>query len=171
MKIRIGTFETNSSSTHSICIPEDASIDKLKCPSEFIFKDQYEFGWEIDSYNDFWSKFNYLMLIFLDPYLEEAGIKKYENPDPNKWPDIIDQIHLTKENTKGTIFEFLYNLLSDVSGDDLITFNFDVEFFDGYVDHESEYADSFEYIMKDYDLLKKFLFSSQSCVNTDNDNY
>jgi len=55
-KIRKGVFETNSSSTHSICIAKDA---ELTIPKSLHF-DFGEFGWEYDTLSDVYTKASYL---------------------------------------------------------------------------------------------------------------
>jgi hypothetical protein len=55
-KIRHNVFETNSSSTHSICIAKDIS---LTIPKEIHFS-KGEFGWEINTLRSLFSKASYL---------------------------------------------------------------------------------------------------------------
>lgn len=55
---RLSVFETNSSSTHSICIATDRNTE-LKIPSYIVFKPN-EFGWEIDKLNTTEEKASYL---------------------------------------------------------------------------------------------------------------
>ena len=55
-KIRHNVFETNSSSTHSICIAKDSS---LTIPKEIHFGTG-EFGWERNSLRSMYSKASYL---------------------------------------------------------------------------------------------------------------
>lgn len=55
--IRHGVFETNSSSTHSICIPKDGS--DLIIPSHVQLV-QGEFGWEWDTLSSHYEKLSYL---------------------------------------------------------------------------------------------------------------
>ena len=55
-KIRQGVFETNSSSTHSICIVKTADI---RIPAS-LHLTMGEFGWECENYNDSETKASYL---------------------------------------------------------------------------------------------------------------
>lgn len=57
-QIRRGTFETNSSSTHAICITK-SNADMENLPSHVTFT-RGEFGWENAEYSDLWSKASYL---------------------------------------------------------------------------------------------------------------
>lgn len=61
-KIRHGVFETNSSSSHSISISLDSDcLMYTMIPDEDgnIVLGGGDFGWEIESYNDAWTKANY----------------------------------------------------------------------------------------------------------------
>lgn len=55
-QVRQGVFETNSSSTHSICIAKNC---ELEIPKQLHFS-LGEFGWEIDTLGDVHSKASYL---------------------------------------------------------------------------------------------------------------
>ena len=46
-KVRKNVFETNSSSTHSICVTKNNIVDEKQNHIEFTIG---EFGWEIDEY-------------------------------------------------------------------------------------------------------------------------
>lgn len=65
IKIRRGVFETNSSSTHSICITK--SDLELKFPQEVIF-DIGEFGWQENKYSDVNKKASYLYTAIISLY-------------------------------------------------------------------------------------------------------
>lgn len=87
--IRVGVFETNSSSTHSISIVANSSgiLDSL-LPNEedAIFLTGGEFGWEWQKYNDALTKANYCAVDAQDDYAkscmlvdvisEHTGVKK-----------------------------------------------------------------------------------------------
>ena len=61
INIRKGTFETNSSSTHSICITKEDSF--IKIPEELkINVKNYEFGWKYEKYRGTDEKFAYLII-------------------------------------------------------------------------------------------------------------
>jgi hypothetical protein len=80
--IRHGVFETNSSSTHSICIPKQ---DNLEFPDSVTFW-VGEFGWELETLNTMEDKASYLYtgliynhrhedIVRMREILEEKGIK------------------------------------------------------------------------------------------------
>ena len=73
-KIRKGTFETNSSSTHTIVVTKDNS--KLDIPNEIkIDLADYEFGWEYDKYYSVEEKLAYLVFgILSECYWMDAEV-------------------------------------------------------------------------------------------------
>lgn len=73
--IRKGVFETNSSSTHSVHIDESVELLDTIVPDEngIITLNGDEFGWEVESYNDSYTKANYLAVL-----IHEQGMSKYQ---------------------------------------------------------------------------------------------
>ena len=59
-QIRPGLFETNSSSVHAIVITKNNNIEIPKNLPPILEMVTISFGWEIDRYNDFPSKLQYL---------------------------------------------------------------------------------------------------------------
>jgi hypothetical protein len=60
-KIRIGMFETNSSSCHSIVIGCKTPNQKLGDENGVITIEPDEFGWEIETYDDARTKASYCL--------------------------------------------------------------------------------------------------------------
>lgn len=81
--IRQGVFETNSSSTHSICIPKNNS--KYNIPDSIYFK-HGEFGWDVRELRSINDKASYLFQALVDnkkiKYFEDM-IKYLQNKYPN----------------------------------------------------------------------------------------
>ena len=71
--IRHSVFETNSSSTHTICINKDFKWPLKENSIEF---GTGEFGWEFENYYDIWSKAEYLHEAILSKANDKA---EYEN--------------------------------------------------------------------------------------------
>lgn len=153
-QIRRGCFETNSSSTHAICIATD---DVLNIPKDIHFGFG-DFGWECDMYSSIRAKANYLYTCL--PYVAE------------------DYDTLIKYVT------FIYNTLKSHGVENITMDNFeigvgswgsDIDFYiqpanDCYVDHGNE-ADEFVIaVCTDEDKLLHYLFSNKSYVETGNDN-
>lgn len=59
-QIRRSCFETNSSSTHAICIAK-ADVDKSSFPNHVTFT-HGDFGWENEEYWSLWSKASYFYI-------------------------------------------------------------------------------------------------------------
>jgi len=73
-KIRRNVFETNSSSTHSICVAKDV---ELIIPESLHF-DFGEFGWENDSLQTVHEKASYLYTGLISNSMEEDALKIFE---------------------------------------------------------------------------------------------
>jgi hypothetical protein len=150
MKI-INNFISNSSSCSFIIIApsytqENFESIKLilnnydKIP---IFKyGNYQFGWEIENYNDFFSKLNFCYLqakYIREDYYEEMITNVLEN-------DFNKEIETLKENWE--------------------------ESFECYIDHQSNASEGRNTQMFDCsESLRNFLYSSDSYIHTDNDNH
>lgn len=139
-QIRRGCFETNSSSTHAICIAK-TDVNKEDLPSHVTFT-HGEFGWENDEYSDLWSKASYLYQAICSCY---EGDEKAE---------VINKI----TETLGE-----YSVSCDFEPDK------DKEWGDGYIDHGYETIDFVKAVLEDSDKLLRYLFGD-SFVVTGNDN-
>lgn len=149
IQIRTGVFETNSSSTHSICISSERSRS-LDYPSIVHFSCKH-FGWEearLDSPDE---KASYLYASILDMFdkndAEEAKNKIFE--------------YLSEEGIECEFDEPVYDLFS---GTYFIS--------NAGVDHvgEGEHADFVEAVLHSKKRLLRYLFSPNSYVLTGNDN-
>lgn len=142
VKIRRNIFETNSSSTHSICVTQTDLLDQLR--DEIVFR-VGEFGWEYEKYNDPETKASYLYTAILEMGRE----------------DLLSNIRsILKRKGIECIFEEPKYVI-DNNGYKYLDY--------GYIDHV--YAlDDFINICYDDDKLLKYLFSSQSFIITGNDN-
>ena len=152
-QIRKGVFETNSSSTHAICISTD---DVLDIPKEIHFGFD-DFGWERDTHSSIRAKANYLYTCL--PYVAEDY------------------------NTLQQYVAFIYNTLKSHGVENITMDNFeigvgtwdDIHFCiqpanDCYVDHGIEAESFVKDICTDEDKLLHYLFSNKSYVETGNDN-
>ena len=66
-QIRRSVYETNSSSTHAICISKNNDYKKR----DYIEFETGEFGWEWDTYETVHSKASYLITAILNGYDKE----------------------------------------------------------------------------------------------------
>ncbi len=140
LQIRRSVFETNSSSTHSICVTKNNVLDQLQDKIVFTIGG---FGWEWEIYYTPTEKASYLYTAIL---VEESN-------------DLIDKIKsiLDANNIK---YEFETPKYSTGEYKYLEK---------GYVDHSNELGD-FLTICDDEDKLMRYLFSSESFILTGNDN-
>lgn len=133
-QIRRGTFETNSSSTHAICITK-SDIDKNTLPKHITFT-HGEFGWEFDVHEDSWTKASYLYQAICDT---SDGIEKQKKLDKIK--NLLDAY--------GVSCEFA----SDQNKYD-----------DGYIDHSNETDELIAELLGDGEKLVRYLFGDSFIV-------
>lgn len=147
--IRLNVFETNSSSTHSISISSSSKgvYDTLPVNKGKIVLSGGEFGWEWGKYNDALTKANYAAVFAVE-----------------------------SKNQK--LVEMLTDVLKKHTGAKKVEFNFSSEYDDpdgkqwAYIDHQSgpgEGGDGFK-AFKSPEVLKEFIFNSESWLFTGNDN-
>lgn len=150
-QIRKGVFETNSSSTHSICIAKDA---ELTIPKSLHF-DFGEFGWEYDTLQSLGEKASYLYT---------GLIANSRKEDSNK----IIQI-LKDKGIDVTAEEPIYENRSYTGSDGkLVEYTAGENI--GYVDHSNEMTDFLNAVCEDEGKLMRYLFSDLSFIITGNDN-
>jgi len=145
LKIRSNVFETNSSSTHSICITKNNILDEKLNTIEFTIG---EFGWERKRIYDADTKAKYLYTAIL---VEEKV-------------DLIEKIKIILDNNNIKYnFETPEYETWEYEGREYTNLKY------GYVDH-SEDLDEFLNICEDENKFMRYLFSSESFIITGNDN-
>ena len=143
INIRKNIFETNSSSTHAICI---AKSNDYHIPSELHFEFG-EFGWE----NRFLSGPTELA-----SYLYTAICEIYYNK-----PEEIEKF-------KNEIYELLGKYGCECTFEEPTKSSWGYD--SGYVDHAGELVDLIDSLRKSEKKLLRFLFSYDSYIITGNDN-
>lgn len=144
-QIRQGVFETNSSSTHSICIAKNA---ELTIPKSLHFEFG-EYGWECDTLQSLGEKASYLYTGLI------ANNRKL---DAEKVFDI-----LKSKGIEVTFEEPIYEESKYTAG----YFYADNA---GYIDHSDELGTFLDDICESEDKLLQYLFSDLSFIITGNDN-
>lgn len=137
--VRNGVFETNSSSTHSICISKSPVDVRGKTIAFYLG----EFGWELDTVNA--ADYLYTALVSWDEYenthyvdklkeiLDKYGVKyTMQDPKKTKWYGI---------DHRGELIDFINDIMSDedmllrcVFGDSVVYTGNDNSHDDGYED-------------------------------------
>lgn len=152
--IRKNTFETNSSSTHAICIATDSP---LSFP-DFVEFEIGEFGWECKTYYLFINKASYLYTAILCCIEDkEKSYVPVEEWDEIKWIRDVLASH-------GIASEFEEPEYSRSEDNGWFYLN------SGYIDHDYELKDWLKDILSDEDRLLNYLFTEDSYVETGNDN-
>lgn len=142
INIRKGLFETNSSSTHAICIGKNNH--NLEIPSELTFK-VGEFGWENEIHDD---------VLTLASYLYTALTECYSGKELTKHINHIYTL-LGHNGCKATFIE------PNVDKWGLV---------DGYIDHSEGLGDFLNKVLSSDKALLRYLFSPDSFIITGNDN-
>ena len=153
-QIRQSCFETNSSSTHAICIAPSSIQYNIPSSVEFGFG---EFGWSFDKLSSRQERANYLYTCLA--YVEDWNkIKEYLN-------FIADTLHrngvtdITFENFEISIYDEYGTIYSYIRPTDY-----------SYVDHGDDALDFVNAVCTNESLLLDYLFSDRSFILTGNDN-
>ena len=153
-KIRNSVFETNSSSTHSICVCKENRGIVFPEKIDINIQD-YEFGWEHEKYSSTDEKLAYIIMGITARYYSQ-GIT-----------ETCKKIELLLKTIgqwiKRVSVHGLYFLCYDGSA-------YIEEENYGYVDHASEMEELLDAVLNDEETLKRYLFSSDSFILTGNDN-
>lgn len=139
-QIRQGVFETNSSSTHSICIAKDVDPE---LPKRIAFRFG-EFGWECDTLRSEHEKASYLYTGLFHVGRVE-GFKKISETLKSKGIEVTAEEPIYKDDSKWAENS-------------------------GYVDHGDELGPFLDDVCSDEGKLLRFLFSDLSFIITGNDN-
>ena len=157
IQIRYGTFETNSSSTHSLTLRPNYSLE----PNYLrVFKDGYihvelgEFGWEIENYTDQYHKLSYLLTMI--QYFN--GLNTYWTNSREERDQEIRALMLTED------FQRINEAVAAYAGCEGII----IDPSEGYIDHQSVECSSLDEFLPT-DILD-FIFGA-IVVHTDNDNH
>lgn len=145
INIRHGLFETNSSSTHAICIAKKNNDLVIPQSLNFTLND---FGWEEHVYYDVEDKASYFYTALYNSYDED--IKK------------------NFENIKNHIYEVLGKAGCECRFDKARPSRWGMD--SGYIDHQNEIDPLIHKLIKNDKMLFRFLFSPDSFVVTGNDN-
>jgi len=145
-QVRQNVFETNSSSTHSICIAKDVDIEL----PESIYFGFGEFGWECNTLDSISEKASYLYTgLYANDRIDD--VKKIISLLEQKGVKVGFEEPVYKTSTWTTEpYEYLDN--------------------GGYVDHSYDLSDFLEAVCNDEQMLLNYLFSPLSFIITGNDN-
>lgn len=154
-KVRFGVFETNSSSTHSICIAF-GDISPPKMEGGVLTIEPGEFGWEVEDHYDFATKASYLYTWCY-----------------NKSHTYDDEPEKELEGERKEKLDLLTETLKEYVGcDEVLYLKEDSYYPRGYLDHQSDESDRCPALeaFESKETLVQFLFNERSFVHTDNDN-
>lgn len=147
-QIRKKVYETNSSSTHAICIVKDGY--ELKDHVDFHTG---EYGWECEEYVDLNDKASYLITAIL------SMDKEYADEKLEKLKSILDENKITYTIPELDVKSWEYGSKK--------CYYYDIE--DNYINHVEELKTWLEDLLSDSDKLFRYLFGD-SIIITGNDN-
>lgn len=142
IQIRSNVFETNSSSTHSICIPK--KTNKINQHIDFTLG---EYGWNNETVTDTAS---YLYTAILDGFSYDDAMERIE-----KLTDILNSHDISYDFEKPKWIEF-------ENGSKYL------DYCSGYIDHAYEAREFVDAVLNDEDMLLRYL--ADGVVYTGNDN-
>lgn len=150
-QIRQGVFETNSSSTHAICIAKETEIT-LPESIHFAFG---EFGWECRTLQSVSGKASYLYTGLIgngrqDDFDKIVQLLKGKGINVTTEEPIYENRSYTGQNGKLVKYQHGLNV--------------------GYVDHARGLTDFLNNVCSDENKLMSYLFSDLSFIITGNDN-
>lgn len=150
-QIRKNVFETNSSSTHAICISKNNDYEKGDC----IKFEIGEFGWEFDVHEDIHSKASYLITAIL------GRSKDFADEKIAQLKEILD-----RNNIEYKFPEELNIYSYDWNGK--VCSYYDIN---GYIDHVDGTEDFVNAVLSDDDTFMRYMFGDSFIVTgNDNDN-
>ncbi len=150
-KIRKGVFETNSSSTHSICIAKEA---ELSIPRSLHFEFG-EFGWEQSTLDSMYEK---------STYLYTGLVANGRMEDVEKVKSMLSEAGI-EVSFEEPVFE-----THTYTGSDGLPKEYTTCKNGGYVDHSDELSGFLNAVCADKGMLLRYLFSDLSFIITGNDN-
>lgn len=144
-QIRSSVFETNSSSTHAICISKKrVDLDKLRGTTVHFFCGT--FGWEVDEYNTLEDRASYLYQAILD--LNYDDVEK-RSEMLNRIVDILGKYDIDCYFKPPETDRWGFN--------------------EGYIDHANQTEEFVEAVLHNENRLLEYLFGD-SIIFTGNDN-
>lgn len=181
-QIRLGLWETNSSSTHTVYFTSGDTQEDISELDKYIQDDGYlhiefgEFGWEIKSYTDAYTKLQYALTMVVEtecryrPILNGDATIIFEETDGFK---AVDSLIARVLDCAGVIVDSNMKIDTYYSSwnEGVTMLGID---HDGYIDHQSSTDDynSLQDFLDYYNIsLEKFIFDPNVVLHTDNDNY
>jgi hypothetical protein len=163
--IRNNVFETNSSSSHSLCIGASSELSPsyltIDHADNCVHVEFGEFGWGYDKINDQYDKLAYLITMLVET--EGNKCKSMLDLRNTKGFNLINETIKGHCNCDGIIID------SSISPS---TWNTNYVAHDGYIDHQS-YEDyhTLQDFLNDWEVtIEQFIFNYDLSLIIDNDN-
>lgn len=176
--IRIGVWETNSSSVHAVAIPKtNISIDEITSYHNTIHFNHGEFGWEHAVYGDINSRASYLYQAIFDcecpwisPEIRQKNRKEeMSEEDFKKYKKQVKEFHEKRKKFTKAINWIFETLVKYGFNPEFDTDDYDGDGWQkGYIDHGGDTANFIAYILYNEKHLMNYLFgNTQICTTND----
>ena len=173
-KIRHNVFETNSSSTHAVCINSSLTFQytPIKTSENYLVFTGGEYGWEWDKFNDPIKKINYYISYLLTIYSDVTYNypKKYTNRKNYKQrkKEFYFKLNLLKNVIKN--FVKIDNIFIRLNCNNSSKYYFNVYVDGGSTSLSNKYLNNIINFNNKKEL-KEFFFNSKYWIVLGNDNY
>lgn len=164
--IRNNVFETNSSSSHSLCIKANNELSDSYLTVDDIDNHVHvefgEFGWGYERTTDQYDKLSYLVTMLVET--EGNGCKSIQDLYKTEGFNAINKVIKEYCKCDGIIIDSVVGPAS---------WNENYLVHDGYIDHQScEDYSTVQGFLNDYGItVEQFIFNSDVILIIDNDNY
>lgn len=170
-KIRHGTFETNSSSTHAIVVPKNVKEEDYTLYDSL--EHNYGFGREEYHLCNYWDEklaYTYLALKYL---ASSTQLEQFKNDVKEIYDKLVSKLDYKNYFSINDFFNYLDSDREDgnITGEDKVLV---ISEYNGkYIDHLYELKDTgfIERVLNDKDFLKRFLFNKGSYITIGGDEY
>jgi hypothetical protein len=179
-KIRHATFETNSSSCHTLSIASGSCDYESITPdhNHIVQADACEFGWGVETINNANTKLAYCLQYINDWVHDGPRLGDWQDKDENKREKSLRDTLLCSDTQAGNFFRILTQVVNAQTGGDGVDLrpqSNDEYYSHGYIDHQSVEGGELHYLFvgtaESNQELRSFIFSPQSVLMLDNDNH
>jgi len=175
---RIGIFETNSSSSHSVSV--SINNNNLKCCLKKYDEDGFivirteggEFGWEVDYFQDAETKLSYLITYIFRNFDISDIDEDINKMTPSEQCKILNSLNLPKYLNKSDyeLYQKLEKIICKFCTCDKLRVEIKSKFYlFGYIDHQSTNI-AYDILQSNEEYILNFIFNPESILKTDNDN-
>jgi hypothetical protein len=165
---RFNVFETNSSSTHSICISKESHKNILPSQVEFRGKD---FGWEEAIYTDVESKASYIYTLSID-YRQDSWFYNQDHTVADEYKQAVADANAFEDKVTQYLKSENISCSFNPNEGEWVKFNGEKSHYMRSIDHSDMKGciELLHYVLESKENLFNYLFNLDSYIITGNDN-